>query len=253
VGRSLIALVSLVCVSAGAAALAPTTAVGRVTLDRPAGSPSGWVRVQEPRPKPAHLIAQVRPGHALALRSRPFGPVLARVGSRTEFGSPRALSVISKKSGRWLGVTEAGVGHNKLVWVDAKSSGLRYVSTRLELDVDLSARTLVVRRNGAIVRRLSIGVGRTGSPTPTGRFAVTDKLAGAAYSASYGCCILALSATQPHLPAGWSGGNRIAIHGTLSSSDFGRAISAGCVHASDSDLHYLMSTVPLGTPVVIRS
>src|SRR5438046_10470300 len=38
-------------------------------------------------------------------------------------------------------------------------------------------------------------------------------------------CILALSATQPNLPAGWSGGNRIAIHGTLSSSDFGRAVS----------------------------
>jgi len=102
------------------------------------------------------------------------------------------------------------------------------------------------------VRRLSIGVGRAGSPTPTGTFAVTDKLNGGAYSAAYGCCILALSATQPNLPAGWSGGNRIAIHGTLSTSDFGRAVSAGCVHASDSDLRYLMRTLPLGTPVVIR-
>jgi lipoprotein-anchoring transpeptidase ErfK/SrfK len=54
------------------------------------------------------------------------------------------------------------------------------------------------------------------------------------------------------LPVGWTGGNRIAIHGTLSASDFGRAVSAGCVHASDSDLRYLMRTVPLGTPVVIR-
>ncbi len=198
------------------------------------------------------MIAEVRPGHALALRNRPFGRVVARVGSRTEFGSPRALGVVAKRHGRWLGVTEAGVGNNRVVWVDAKSGGLRYALTRLELDVDLSARTLVVRRNGAVVRRLSIGVGRTGSPTPTGIFAVTDKLNGASYSAAYGCCILALSATQPNLPAGWTGGNRIAIHGTLSASDFGRAVSAGCVHASGSDLHYLMRVVPLGTPVVIR-
>jgi hypothetical protein len=212
------------------------------------------VRVKTPRPRtrPGQLIAEVRPGHALALRSRPFGPVLARVGARTPFGSPRALSVVTKRHGRWLAVTEAGVGNNRVVWVDAKSGGLRYAHTRFELDVDLSARTLIVRRNGAAVRHLSIGVGRAGSPTPTGTFAVTDKLNGRSYSAAYGCCILALSATQPNLPAGWTGGNRVAIHGTLSASDFGRAVSAGCVHASDSDLRYLMRTVPLGTPVVIR-
>jgi lipoprotein-anchoring transpeptidase ErfK/SrfK len=57
---------------------------------------------------------------------------------------------------------------------------------------------------------------------------------------------------QPNLPAGWSGGDRIAIHGTLSAGDFGNAVSAGCVHAPDSDLRYLMRVVPLGTPVVIR-
>jgi hypothetical protein len=210
------------------------------------------VRVNTPKPKPAHLIAEVRPGHALALRSHPFGPVLARVGSRTPFGSQRALGVVATRHGRWLAVTDAAVGNNRIVWVDAKSGGLRYTRTLLELDVDLSSRSLIVRRNGSAVRRLSIGVGRAGSPTPTGTFAVTDKLNGGAYNAAYGCCILSLSATQPNLPAGWSGGNRIAIHGTLSASDFGRAVSAGCVHASDLDLRYLMRTVPLGTPVVIR-
>ena len=252
--RSLLALVSLVCVSAGAAAFAPTTAVGRVVIDRPAAA-TGWVQVPAPRraAPAAHVIAEIQPGHALALRSRPFGPVIARVGAKTPFGSPRALSVVATRNGRWLAVTEAGVGNNRVVWVDAKSGGLHYVRTRLELDVDLSARTLIMRRNGTAIRRVSVGVGRAGSPTPTGTFAVTDKLNGPSYSAAYGCCILALSATQPNLPAGWSGGNRIAIHGTLSSSDFGRAVSAGCMHASDSDLHYLMRTVPLGTPVVIRN
>ena len=159
---------------------------------------------------------------------------------------------MATRHGRWLAVTEAAVRNNRIVWVDAKSGALRYTRTRLELDVDLSARTLTVRRNGDAMRRLSIGVGRAGSPTPTGTFAVTDKLKGGAYSAAYGCCILSLSATQPNLPVGWTGGNRIAIHGTLSSNDFGRAVSAGCVHASDSDLRYLMRMVPLGTPVVIR-
>jgi hypothetical protein len=81
---------------------------------------------------------------------------------------------------------------------------------------------------------------------------VTDKLNGRIYGAVYGCCILALSAIQSHLPPGWRGGNRVAIHGTLSSSDFGRAVSAGCLHVSSSDLRYLMRTVLLRTPVYIR-
>jgi hypothetical protein len=213
------------------------------------GPSNVWVR--ETPPAPEHVIAHVKPGRALALRTRPFGPVVAHVGSRTPFGSRRALGVVTTKRGRWLAVTEPGVGNNSVVWVDARAGGLRYARTRVELQVDLSSRTLTVVRDDVSVRRFIVGVGRPGSPTPTGRFAVTDKLAGSAYSRIYGCCILALSATQPNLPAGWTGGNRVAIHGTLS-TDFGRAVSAGCLQARDTDLRYLMRTVRLGTPVVIR-
>jgi len=201
---------------------------------------------------PAHVIAHVRPGGVVALHARPFGPVVARVGALTRFGSQRALGVVSTRRGRWLAVTEAGVDGNRIVWVDARAGGLRYSRTALELDVDLSDRTLTVRRGETTVRELSVGVGAFDSPTPTGRFAVTDKLDGANFSAAYGCCILALSAIQTSLPRGWAGGNRIAIHGTSTPTDFGQAVSAGCVHARDTDLHWLMRAIPLGTPVVIR-
>ena len=198
------------------------------------------------------MIAQVKSGSAVTLRTRPFGPAVARVGAITRFGSKRTLGVVSTRRGRWLAVTEPGVAGNRVVWVDARAGGLRYSRTPLELEVDLSERRLKLKRGDSVVRSVSVGVGASDSPTPTGRFAVTDKLDGPAFSTSYGCCILALSAVQPNLPAGWAGGNRIAIHGTLSASDFGQAVSAGCVHARDDDLRHLMRVVPLGTPVVIR-
>jgi len=198
------------------------------------------------------VIAHVRPGGVVALRARPFGPVVARVGNLTRFGSQRALGVVATQRGRWLAVTEAGVAGNRVVWVDARAGGLRYSRTALELDVDLSDRTLTARRGNDVVRRVAVGVGAFDSPTPTGRFAVTDKLAGPSFSGAYGCCILALSAIQTSLPRGWAGGNRIAIHGTLYPTDFGHAVSAGCVHAPDADLRWLMRVAPLGTPVVIR-
>jgi hypothetical protein len=232
-------LLALACSSSAAGQVA----LGKRSMD--------WIRA-DPAPT-AHVIAYVKPGRALPLRNRPFGHVVARVGSKTPFGSPRTFGVVTTRRGRWLGVSEPGLGNNRLVWVDARAGGLRYARTRLELVVDLSERALVVRWDGKALRRLRVGVGRAGSPTPTGRFSVTDKLNGHAYSAYYGCCILALSATQPNLPDGWTGGNRIAIHGAPSDGGLGQAVSAGCMRAGDADLRYLMRIVRLGTPVVIRS
>ena len=70
---------------------------------------------------------------------------------------------------------------------------------------------------------MSVAIGRPGSETPTGRFAVTDKLNGASFGSYYGCCVLALNGHQPKLPAGWSGGDRLAIHGTNSPGTIGNA------------------------------
>ena len=55
-----------------------------------------------------------------------------------------------------------------------------------------------------------------------------------------------------HLPAGWTGGDRIAIHGTNDPGSIGVPSSAGCPHASDEDMRFLMARVPLGTPVLIH-
>jgi lipoprotein-anchoring transpeptidase ErfK/SrfK len=103
-----------------------------------------------------------------------------------------------------------------------------------------------------VLLRAKAAVGRPGSSTPTGRFAVTDKLAGSRYGSYYGCCILALSGRQPNLPSGWPGGDRLAIHGTNSPAKIGRASSAGCLYAERRVLRSLMRRLPLGAPVVIR-
>jgi lipoprotein-anchoring transpeptidase ErfK/SrfK len=40
----------------------------------------------------------------------------------------------------------------------------------------------------------------------------------------------------------------VAIH---AGSGQGTAVSAGCLHATEANVRYLMRTVPLGTPVLI--
>ena len=181
----------------------------------------------------------------------PGGPATAGIAATTEFGSPQVLGVAARR-GDWLGVVTSARPNGRLGWVH-REAALALRRTRWSLHADLSRRTVTLRRNGRRVHRLTVAIGRPGSDTPTGRFAVTDKLPGSRYGGYYGCCILALSGHQPNTPPGWTGGSRLAIHGTDVPSTIGTPASAGCLRAGDADLEVLMAKVPLGTPVFIRS
>jgi hypothetical protein len=204
-----------------------------------------------PRPRRAsraHGLARVRA--RVAASDRPGGPATGALAPTTEFGSPQVVGVAARR-GKWLGVVATGRPNGRLAWV-RRDAALELGRTRWSLHADLSERTLELRRGDRVVQRDTVAIGRPGSETPTGRFAVTDKLEGARFGPYYGCCILALSGTQPNPPPGWTGGNRLAIHGTDAPSTIGAPSSAGCLRAGDDDLRALMAKVPLGTPVFIR-
>jgi lipoprotein-anchoring transpeptidase ErfK/SrfK len=220
--------------------------------------PAAAVAAQPTAAQPAALPAPPKPvGHVLAalaastsFSAQPGGPAAGTLGATTEFGSKQVLSVAARR-GAWLGVVTSALPNGQLAWI--KRADARLTRTRWALRADLSEHTLTLLRGHRVVRRIDVAIGRAGSETPTGRFAVTDKLAGSAYGPYYGCCILALSAHQAHTPPGWTGGNRIAIHGTDSPSTIGTAASAGCLRAADADLEVLMRRVPVGTPVFISA
>ena len=198
-----------------------------------------------------HGTARIRAGRSVKLRSKPGGRVVATIGARTEFGSRRVLAVAEKR-GRWLGVLATERPNGKLGWIDSRSGAIARGRTKISLRADLSRRRIELRVGRKVVKRLKVAVGRPGSSTPTGRFSITDKMSGGRYGAYYGCCILALSGHQPNLPAGWKGGNRLAIHGTDKPGTIGAAASAGCLRGGDADLRVLMRRVPVGTQIVIK-
>jgi lipoprotein-anchoring transpeptidase ErfK/SrfK len=237
---------------ASAPAVAPAPVVAAEPVERAPLRTPGPLVAPAPAPDRGAVILRPAGGSTIVVRSRPRGAVVARLDGRTEFGSPTTLAVAAER-GRWLGVVTTHVPNGRLGWVDPRESRVRTSTTRLRVVIDLSQRRLVVRRGGEVVRRMTVAIGRAGSPTPIGRFAVTDKLPGSRYGSYYGCCILALSAHQPNLPPGWTGGDRIAVHGTSDPSSIGGAVSAGCPRASTEDMRFLMRVVPLGAPVVVRA
>jgi hypothetical protein len=204
-----------------------------------------------PAPEPpGNLVARVAPGTTVAVRDRPGGRVVARLGARTEFGSPQTLAVLERDDG-WLGVSTTALPNDRVGWIDPGSAVLSYERTPIELRVDLSQRVLSALSGGQVLHRSTVTIGGPASPTPIGRFAITDKLRGADFGSYYGCCILAISGRQTKLPPGWQGGDLLAIHGGPTWTIGGR-LSAGCLHASEADLRWLMRRIPLGTPITIH-
>jgi hypothetical protein len=245
VGRRIaVVIVLALAAPAGGAVNARTTPVAPTARDTPILA-HVTSKARHRRAPLGTLVALVRPGREALVRSAPNGPVIARVSSRTEFGSPQTFAVTRVLPARRYRVVSMLLPNGRAGWIDAAPGTFKLSRTKFSLDIDLSSRTLRVRPGGRVMR---IGIGAPGTPTPSGRFAITDKLNGAAYSPVYGCCILALSGHQTNLPRGWTGGDRLAIHGGSTAG----AVSTGCLHAATADLHYLMRVVPLGALVVIH-
>jgi lipoprotein-anchoring transpeptidase ErfK/SrfK len=120
-----------------------------------------------------------------------------------------------------------------------------------QLLASLSGKNLAVVGDGHVLARYPIGIGASWAPTPTGNFAVTDRIVTGEPDGPYGCCIVALTATAPHAIPGWTGGNRIAIHATADTASIGQPDSHGCLRVSAGNATWLVHHVPDGTPVRI--
>jgi hypothetical protein len=207
-----------------------------------------------PRIRAARAPAKLRKGETriailrrrTTLRTEPGGKRFATLARRSEFGSARVLAVIGRRGG-WLRVLASELPNNRSAWIRESSAKLE--ATPWALRADVSKRQVTVLKGGKVVRRFGATMGGASTPTPTGRFAVTDKILFRNAGGPYGCCALALTGHQPRLPAGWPGGDRIALHATPGTRG---TSSHGCLRADTADASWVVRRVLLGSVMTIR-
>jgi lipoprotein-anchoring transpeptidase ErfK/SrfK len=225
---------------------------------RGADSPPEWERKplaaptaqQRPRTQAASLLAAIP--HALPITARPGGGrVLGQMpaGSRF-FGVPHVAWILDRSAnGRFGKVAVPYSASRATGWI--RIAGLKLSHTSYAARIDLSQRVLTVTRRGKAIMRFPVATGAPVSPTPPGRYFVTDRVPFPP-DGPYGGFAFGISGIQPNLPAGWTGGDQLAIHGTNDASSIGRAVTAGCPRVSGAALERLKPVMALGTPVVFQ-
>ena len=197
----------------------------RMTIWRPSGQSSC-----SPPLKPDAISLRVDPGNRVSLLDRPGGKVIKRIGDTTEFGSPQVLSPTGQPAATAGLRSHTSLGNDRVAWLQPDRAPVSLRTRVVRFEVDLSGREVVVHpkdgpaapylrrrgrpryadsarrvlRHGQAARRRLRPVLRVLHPRPSGH--------------------------QPDLPQGWSGGDRLAIHGSPTPT-WGQNVSNGCLHA----------------------
>ncbi len=200
---------------------------------------------------PAPRFALVEVSGGANVRRTPHGALLGKLPGETPLGTTTWLwAVGTSPDGRSAHVLLPWAPNGRTGWI--RLAGRRIVHTPVWVRVDRSAHRLWLMRGPRRLAGWSVTVGAPVSPTPTGRFSVTDPISTGDPTGPFGSFAFGLTGHQPHLPPGWTGGDQLAIHGTNEPWLLGRAASAGCVRVSARALAVLERWLRPGTPVVVQ-
>ncbi len=198
------------------------------------------------------LVAHVR-GRRVQVFAEP-SPKAKRttLKGRTLDGSklPLALLVERRRDG-WLQVQLPTRPNLSRGWIRTRSVRLSQTDWRLRVDLsDHSVTTWRGRRKISVHR---IGVGRSVTPTPRGRYYLTDLVKPPNPDGLYGAYAYGLSAHSNVITSFGAGDGQIGIHGTNDPKTLGSQVSHGCIRVSNDVIESFARHLPLGTPVTIRS
>ncbi len=240
------ALVAVAGISAGPAAVESAAQSGL-----PPATPPGVQQVSDEQ----FSTNWAYPTRRAAVRSRPASGSrrVARLRLLTEDGFPELYVVLQRwtdPQGRlWYRVRLPMRPNGRKGWVRENALGdLKLVRKMLEIDKKRLRATLYDK--GKVVFSARIGVGKSGTPTPSGRFYIREKFPVRGKSI-YGTHAIGTSAYAPSL-SDWPGGGVVGLHGTNQPGLIPGRPSHGCIRLKNRDIQRLYRLAARGTPIRIH-
>jgi lipoprotein-anchoring transpeptidase ErfK/SrfK len=244
-----------------------------------ATAPPGWDSTLTPVVVPDPAVP-LPPRSALDLARTPLPSVEVPIAGRTALGQgwlftnpglyrppqPLTFGVVARQ-GDWIQVQLPVRPNGTTGWVAASDVELSSTSRRVEVSIGERRLRVIDAADAAdttatprVVFEAPIAAGRPATPTPTGRFHVTDLVPSVDPAGPYGPLALALdgySEVMDRFGSASVAGSPddvapvLALHGTNRPSSIGQALSNGCPRLFDADIVALAALAPAGTPVDI--
>lgn len=181
------------------------------------------------------------------VHDEPRGEVQHELSNPRDTGAPLTFLLSDDPGGGWYEVMVPVRPNGTTGFVRAQDVTVARVPYRLVMSV--ADNELTVYEGDEALRTMPAASGTGDTPTPLGRFYLTELLEPT--NAGYGPYAYGLSAFSEVLTSFGGGPGQIGLHGTDDAGSVGRAVSAGCMRLSNDDITYLADLLPLGTPVEI--
>jgi hypothetical protein len=247
-------LVSLAAVAIGSGAAAAPAAADSPGPLRAAGvkGPLGDERLSDERT----VTRFGYPARRYKVRSGPgrHHHTIDRLDFYTEDHAPENYLVLRSKLGPnghpWLQIRLPKRPNGSKGWVPGRALGkLRTLTTAFEID----KRALKARlfKDGHEIWTSSVGIGAPGTPTPSGRYWVRERLSNLGGNPAYGP--LAFGTSAYSRLSDWPGGGVVGIHGTNEPGLIPGRPSHGCVRVPNAKIVRLARLMPVGTPIRIHA
>lgn len=166
---------------------------------------------------------------------------------RFHVGRPAFLVV--ETTDQWIRVHLPTEPNGSTAWLPRDRVRLR--DNPWAVTIDTGARRLVARFEGRPFATAKVAVGAATTPTPRGRFFITNKVTLTNPESWYGPYALGLSAHSTTLDSFNGQEPQIAMHGTDHPELLGQAVSNGCIRMPNRVVRRLFARLPEGTPVTI--
>lgn len=170
-------------------------------------------------------------------------------------GGPTSLLVLDRATvggAEWLRVLLPQRPNGATGWIP--SALTRLSSTPWKIVITVRERRVDVYRGGRVVRSFKAVVGAPATPTPSGLFAILERIPLTDQDGFYGPWILTITGHSNVLDTFQGGDGRVAIHGRGGSSlldPLGSARSHGCVRIDNEAIRWLAGIAQPGTPVEV--
>ena len=208
------------------------------------------------RSRPVMTARVVVPATAFGAPRRGAKPIMRLQGATTWTGTAQRLMVTGRHRDadgrRWVRVQLPIRPNQAAGWV--RADRMRLSTTRIRFEVHLASRRLEIWRGAHRIASWPAGIGRPGTPTPVGRFAIQDPVPTLpSWISVFGAYTLTLTAHSPTLLSFMGGDGLVAIHGTGTGRGWrvGAVSSNGCVILGERQLAVAARYARAGTPVVI--